>query len=96
MPMFCELGLGIMEVKYIPLNENVQEDKTHLLIDGGFALISSNLLTIIASDAICGRDLERERIEQMLEKSRRKLASGTFVPQQREHELKRNALLVRL
>ena len=96
MPMFCELGLGIMEVKYIPLNENVQEDKIHLLIDGGFALISSNLLTIIASDAICGRDLKRERIEQMLEKSRRKLASGTFVPQQREHEIRRNALLVRL
>ncbi|MCX5638486.1 MAG: ATP synthase F1 subunit epsilon [Planctomycetota bacterium] len=95
MPMFCELGLGIMEVKTRP-GENRQEDKIRLLIDGGFALISSNLLTIIASDAICGRELEREKIEQMLEKSRKKLASGTFTPEQRQYEVKKNGLLASL
>jgi len=59
-------------------------------------LISSNLLTVIASDAICSRDIEREKIEQMLEKSRKKLASGTFTPEQRQHEVKKNALLTSL
>ena len=104
MPMFCELGLGVMEVKCPQIDEKQQEDlsagqaeeKIHLLIDGGYVLISSNLLTVIASDAICGRGLEKEKIDQMLEKSRRKLAGGTFTSEQRQHELKRNALLLRL
>lgn len=95
MPMFCELGLGIMEVKTGP-SENHQEDKIRLLIDGGFVLISSNLLTVIASDAICGRDLEGEKIEQILEKSRKKLAGGVLTPEQRQHEVKKNALLASL
>jgi len=101
MPMFCELGLGIMEVKS-PRGEKISRDEEiRLLVDGGFALISSNLLTIIASDAIYRRDMEREKIEQMLEKSRRRLATpagqpGGLTLQQREHEIKRNALLVRL
>jgi F0F1-type ATP synthase epsilon subunit len=99
--MFCELGLGIMDVKCTQGEKIAQEEEIRLLIDGGFALISSNLLTIIASDAIGGRDMEREKIEQMLEKSRRRLTippgrPGEFTLQQREHEIKRNALLARL
>jgi F-type H+-transporting ATPase subunit epsilon len=90
MPMFCKLGLGIMEVK------TQQEDNLRLLIDGGFALIGSNLLRIIASVAISGRALEKEKIEQILEKSAKKLAGGTFTPEQRRHELQKNALLARL
>ena len=104
MPMFCELGLGIMEVACVPSDKIAQEDlsagrsadKTRLLIDGGFALISSNLITIIASDAIYGRDLEKEKIEQMLEKSRKKLASGTLTPEHRQHEVRKNVLLASL
>jgi F0F1-type ATP synthase epsilon subunit len=102
--MFCELGLGIMEVACVPPDKIAQEDlsagrsadKSRLLIDGGFALISSNLITIIASDAIYGRDLEREKIEQMLEKSRKKLAGGTLTPEHRQHEVRKNALLASL
>ncbi len=96
MPMFCELGLGIMEVTCARLDENAQEDRIRLLIDGGFALISSNLLTVIASDAICGRDLEKEKVEQMLEKSRKKLAGGALTAEHRQHEVKKNALLASL
>lgn len=90
MPMFCKLGLGIMEVK------TQQEDNLRLLIDGGFALIGSNLLRIIASVAISGRALEKEKIEQILEKSAKKLAGAVFTPEQRQHELQKNALLARL
>jgi F0F1-type ATP synthase epsilon subunit len=102
--MFCELGLGIMEVACVPPDKIAQgdlsagrsADKTRLLIDGGFALISSNLITIIASDAIYGRDLEREKIEQILEKSRKKLAGGALTPEHRQHEVRKNALLASL
>ncbi len=104
MPMFCELGLGIMEVNCVRPDKIAQEDlsagrsadKIRLLIDGGFVLISSNLLTVIASDAISGRDLEKEKIQLLLEKSGKKLASGTFTPEQRQHEVKKNALLASL
>lgn len=96
MPMFCELGLGIMDVTSAMPEENAIENKIRLLIDGGFVLISSNLLTVIASDAICGRDLQKERVEQILEKSRKKLAGGTFTLEQRQHEVKKNALLASL
>jgi F0F1-type ATP synthase epsilon subunit len=102
--MFCELGLGIMEVSCVRPDEHAQEDlsarrpedRIRLLIDGGFAMISSNLLTVIASDAICGRDLEKEKVEQMLEKSRKKLAGGALTPEHRQHEVKKNALLASL
>ena len=104
MPMFCELGLGIMEVACVQPDKIAQgdlsagrsADKTRLLIDGGFALISSNLITIIASDAIYGRDLEKEKIEQMLEKSRKKLAGGALTPELRQHEVRKNVLLASL
>jgi F0F1-type ATP synthase epsilon subunit len=104
MPMFCELGLGVMEVTCARPDENAQEDlsagrsadKIRLLIDGGFALISSNLFTIIASDAICGRGLEKEKVEQMLEKSRKKLAGGALTAEHRQHEVKKNAFLASL
>ena len=104
MPMFCELGLGMMEVSCVRPDEHAQEDlsgrhsedKIRFLIDGGFALISSNLFTIIASDAVSGRDLEKEKVEQMLEKSQKKLADGALTPQQRQHEVKKNTLLARL
>jgi F0F1-type ATP synthase epsilon subunit len=64
-----------------------------VLIDGGFALVSSNLLTIIASDAVCSRGLEKEKVQQVLEKSRKKLAGGALTGEQRRYEMKKNTLL---
>ena len=100
MPMLCELGLGIMEIK-LPgagLEENGNEDKqrTLVFIDGGFALISSNLVNIIASQAICQGDAQREKIEHLLEKGQKRLGKLSHSSPQDQHETRKNALLKKL
>ncbi len=98
MPMLCKLGLGIMKIAAEPPAQQAGENnhKKLALIDGGFALISSNLVKIIASDAVCGWDTNREKIERLLEKSQKKLSQTVYTPRQRLHETRKNALLEKL
>jgi len=96
MPMLCKLGLGIMEVKYQAPQRPLGQDQAFLLIDGGFALNSSNVLTIIAPEAISLENVPAEKVEQMLEKSRKKLSSAVYTPQQRQDETRKLSLLTRL
>jgi len=97
LPMLCELGLGIVEVK-LPVarqekNYNGNNHKKLALIDGGFALISSNLVNIIASDAVCGWDIKMEKIEHLLEKAQKKLSKLSKAAPQYMHEKRKNELL---
>jgi len=94
MPMLCELGLGIMEVAVEPRADS--NHKKLVLIDGGFAMVISNVVNIIASDAVCGWDTNREKFEYLLEKSTKKLGQETHTPQQKLHETRKNALLEKL
>ncbi len=96
MPMLCKLGLGIMSVEDVPSESELEAKHTFLLIDGGFAQVSSNLLTIIAQDAICFKDMEAEKIEKLLEKETNKLAHGVYTPQQRKHEEQKLTFLMKL
>ncbi len=100
MPMLCELGLGIVEIK-LPAarqeeNDNENNHKKLALIDGGFALISSNLVNIIASDAVCGWDTKREKIEHLLEKAQKKLSKLSKAAPQYLHEARKNVLLKKI
>ena len=100
MPMLCKLGLGIMEITVAPqedINHNNENNhKKHVLIDGGFAMVILNLVNIIASDAICGWDINREKFEHLLEKSRKKLSLEAHTAQQKMHEIRKNKLLEKL
>lgn len=103
MPMLCELGLGIMEIAPADDTESAgkigggnNHGKRFALIDKGFALINSNVVNIIASDAVCGWDTNREKIEQLLEKSKKKFSRGTHTLQQFQYETQKNALLEKL
>jgi F-type H+-transporting ATPase subunit epsilon len=96
MPMLCKLGLGIMTVEAVPSDSELLPKHTFLLIDGGFAQVSNNLLTIIAQDAICLQGVEAEKVEKILEKARNKLAHGTYTLQQRNHEMQKLSFLTRL
>jgi F0F1-type ATP synthase epsilon subunit len=95
MPMFCKLGLGIMEIKQAD-GENSRNGRAHLFIDGGFALLSSNLLTITAYEAISLEGAGAEKVRQTVEKFRRRLATGAYTPHQRWCEEKKLSLLLRL
>jgi F-type H+-transporting ATPase subunit epsilon len=96
MPMLCKLGLGIMSVEGVPSESELEAKHTFLLIDGGFAQISNNLITIIAQDAICFKDMEPQKIEKVLEFVKNKLEHGTYTPQQRKHETEKLAFLMKL
>jgi len=95
-PMFCKLGLGIMKIKGVPSDTEPLPKHSFLLIDEGLALMCSNLLTIIAQDAIWLHDLQTEKIEIILEKAKAKLARDDFTLQQRNHEMQKLSFLTKL
>jgi ATP synthase F1 epsilon subunit len=96
MPMFCELGLGMMEVECVAENADKPESKAFLVIDRGFVLIGENLLTLIANDAVSSVDAKKEKVERMIEKLAKKLSTAAYTPDQQEHETKKLALLKQL
>jgi ATP synthase F1 epsilon subunit len=91
-PMFCQLGLGIMEVKA----DNPQSPTTYLLIDGGFALFAQNLLTVIAYEAVIVKDLTDEQIEKLLQKAQKHLTQKGIDPKQYKHEFSKTKYLEEL
>ena len=96
MPMFCELGLGMMEVEYTSGDAAKSQDKALLVIDEGFALIGKNLVTLITNDAVSSVDVKKEKIERMIEKIRKGLSAAAYTPEQQEHETKKMELLQQL
>jgi ATP synthase F1 epsilon subunit len=97
MPMFCELGLGMMEIEYMSENAGKpQHNKSLVVIDKGFALIGQNLATIVSNDAVSSIDLKKEKIEHMIERIEKKISTAAYPPDQQEHETKKVALLKNL
>jgi ATP synthase F1 epsilon subunit len=97
MPMFCELGLGMMEVEYVSENaDKPQLNKALVVIDKGFALIGQNLATIVSNDAVSSIDLKKEKIEHMIERIEKKISTAAYTPDQQEHETRKVALLKNL
>lgn len=96
MPMLCKLGLGIMTVESVPFDSQLLPEHIFLLIDGGFAQVNNNLLTIIAQDAISLHGLEPEKFEKILEKARNKLAHSAYTLHQQNHEKRKISFLTKL
>jgi F0F1-type ATP synthase epsilon subunit len=97
MPMFCELGLGMMEVEYLTEKADKPQSKAFLVIDRGFALICENLLTLITNDAVSSIEAKKEKIEHKIEKLAKKLSTAAaYTPDQQEHETKKLTLLKQL
>jgi F0F1-type ATP synthase epsilon subunit len=67
-----------------------------MLVDGGFALVSSNVLTIIADQVVSPTHSKREKIEQHIEKIRKDLAAGVYELDLRQHNKIKASLLEKL
>ena len=94
-PMFCGVGLGIMEVrKFIP--GQPQGSVIYLLINEGFLLMTHNQLTATATEAISLEGMDSDKVEQTLEKTRKKLATGTFTKHQLWVENRKLTVLTKL
>lgn len=94
MPMFCKLGLGIMKVKRV--GDNQQMEDVFILVDGGFSMVCSNLLKVVSYDVVFPADLEPEGLERMTASLRKELSCDVLDQQQRQHQAKKLALLTRL
>jgi F-type H+-transporting ATPase subunit epsilon len=94
MPMFCELGLGMMEIEYVSEEAGKpQHDKALVVIDTGFALIGQNLATIVSNDAFSSTDIKKEKIERVIEHINKKISASAYPSDQQEHETQKVALL---
>lgn len=95
-PMLCKLGLGIMKITSISEDPATPAPDILLLIDGGFALFSSNIVTVTSYEAVSFRELSSERIENILQKQKKKLTLAGVSPPQHTHDEKKLALMTQL
>jgi F0F1-type ATP synthase epsilon subunit len=64
MPMFCKLGLGIMEVK-TPTTDTQAAGSSYFLIDGGFAMVVENLLKVVSYQVVSPAGLKPEALDHL-------------------------------
>ncbi len=95
MPMICEMGLGIMEIN-LPHTDTTDAAKKFALIDGGFALIHSNMVNIIANNAVGAWDTKKDKINMLVDANKRKLKDTPEKSPQHAHLVKKNLLLEKL
>jgi len=93
-PMFCTLGLGIMQVKRE--SPEGEPGDAFLLVDGGFAVVCSNLLKVVSYDVVFPRQAKAQVVEQTIAGIKKKLSTGAFDEAQRGHQLRKVALLNRM
>jgi F-type H+-transporting ATPase subunit epsilon len=95
MPMLVELGLGLMEVK--GSDEEGQEHKDcTLLVDGGFARISQNVLTILTYEATAPEDVTKAKAEQMLAKAQSLPETDPESLKHKQHQVRRATLAMQM
>jgi F-type H+-transporting ATPase subunit epsilon len=95
MPMFCGLGLGFMEIQR-PSSEQPGGKRLRLLINTGFLLVSHNLLSVAATEAFFFEGMSADKIEQTIEKERRRLETKKFTKHQLWVENRKLALMEKL
>jgi F0F1-type ATP synthase epsilon subunit len=93
-PMFCNLGLGIMQVKRISDDQQIED--IFILIDGGFSMVCSNLLKLVSYDVIFPRALDPEDLEQITTSLEKELSSDALNRQQQQHQARKLAFLTHL
>ncbi len=92
-PMLCKLGMGIMAVRDIAGREDA-----FFFIDGGFARVSENSLTVLAYDVVSFEHMEDAEIEDLVSKARETVVGQAYIRQQKDQQMthERAKLLVKL
>lgn len=90
-PMLCELGTGIMEVKNI-----ARAGDAFYLIEGGFARISENFVTVLAYEVTTFEGMDSKEAEHLLSRARSVVVGGAYVRQAEDMDTERAALLVKM
>jgi F-type H+-transporting ATPase subunit epsilon len=98
LPMLYQLGLGIMRVSTGPAEgaAEPQQEEMSFFVDGGFALVASNSVMVVAYEALALRNVRPGKIESMAERAARNASDPTLSAGQRVHESERLRVLRRL
>jgi F0F1-type ATP synthase epsilon subunit len=98
MPMLCQLGLGQMNVTAAPAEDAQKASAvpSSFFIDGGFALVAVNSVTVVAYEAVSLHEARSEKIKSMMDKATQNVADSALPAKQREHETERLRVLARL
>jgi F-type H+-transporting ATPase subunit epsilon len=98
MPMLCQLGLGMMKVTVVSADQykGPSQGDAFFFVDGGFALVASNSLMVVACSAMALQDAKPEKIQLLIEKTEKNLATPTLSAAERAHESERLRALQRI
>ncbi len=99
MPMLSQLGLGILSVTRLTEGSgqaSAVQPEMQFFVDGGFALVAENSVTIIAYDALSLQGLKAKTIRSMLDRAARHVAGPALSDIQRAHESERLRALRRI
>lgn len=94
-PMFCKLGLGILEMETTDEATGLVQ-KEQVLLDGGFAVICENQLKVVSYDVIHPRKSDPEIIDDVQRRLRKDLDRGSLDTDTRRNTSHKLALLERL
>ena len=73
-PMLCKLGEGIVEVKDI-----AGRGDAFFLVEGGFARISENLVSILAHEVTTFEGMDRGQAEEIASKAHSIVVGGAYI-----------------
>jgi F-type H+-transporting ATPase subunit epsilon len=98
MPMLCQLGLGPMNVTVASTEgaPSASATPSTFFIDGGFALVAVNSVTVVAYEAVSLHEDRSEKLQSMMDKATKNVADGALPGKQRAHETERLRVLARL
>jgi F0F1-type ATP synthase epsilon subunit len=94
-PMFCKLGLGIMEIETTDEATGLVEIEC-VLIDGGFAVICENQFKVVSYDVIHPRKSDPEAVDALQRHLHKDLERSTLDPDTRRVTLQKCKLIERL
>lgn len=92
-PMLCKLAMGIVYVRQIP-----SKPDAFYFIDGGFARISENNISILTEEAISFQEMELEEAQKMFTRVKSLVVATEYMRTQTKDQMsyEKAALLVKL
>ena len=73
-PLLCKLDMGIMHVK-----EVVSEPDSFYFINGGFARVSENNITVLTEEAIAFHQMPENAVQELIKRAQALVAGSEYI-----------------
>ena len=88
-PLLCQLGIGILRVE-------TEDEKQVFMVDGGFAQMVDNKLTILTEQARKPSEIDREAAREALKEAMARPASTAEEYDERQKDIRRARVQLKL